>query len=102
MGSHKYIKNGVVIDDYLPVFNQVGQTKKGSLFIWLDWHHPKPDTLDGMLADPLKKKSQHIDVIYVAGAIPQLLCTVYSSEGMIFPPTLPGVTLPENFTLIKQ
>jgi hypothetical protein len=105
MGSHKYTKNGVVVEDRLTVFPTIGQPgqSKGSIFLWVDWNTPDPNKLDGSLSDAPKKKRQNFTLEYVTGTPAQLICHITGSgEGFVAAPALPGITLPVDFTLIKQ
>jgi hypothetical protein len=93
----------VVIEDHLAAFPLLGQTKKGSLLVWVNWLAPDPNNLKGNMVDTPKKQAQPFTLQYISGTPAQLICHIDGNgEGFVAAPGSPGITLPIDFTLIKQ
>jgi hypothetical protein len=102
MGCHKYVKNGLAIEDNLWKFNTIGQNLKGSLYGWSNRRVADTLTVYSTFRDVTKNKLELIDMIYIQGAIPQISWLLYNRTGIDRPGKLPGLTLPSVLTLTKQ
>jgi len=99
LGCHSFTMNGSVVESSMAIYNLVGPDKKGTLNMW-NTTDDGPDKITGSLKDLSKDKFEKLKLEYIAGNPAQLIWNLQPYEG----PTTksPGVTLPENITLIKQ
>lgn len=102
IGSHKYINNGVVVEDYLSEFVNISQTNLSSIFLWANMDGSEIDKISGDLKDIPKYKKALLNLDFIDGTTPKLSWFLQAPEGTIVYPTLGGVTLPRNLILIKQ
>jgi hypothetical protein len=100
MGCHKYVKNGVVIEDFLWKFNSIGQNTRGTIFGGGDYYDI--NKVETTFRDSAKHKMSKIDMKYINTPIPQISWLLYNYTSIIKPPVLPGNTLPSHLILTKQ
>lgn len=66
MGSHKYINNGVLVEDYLFEFGNVSANSRSSVFLWDNMDGSETDKLTGSVKDISKhKKPEHKAGIHI-------------------------------------
>ena len=108
MGSHCYIKNGIIIEDNLADFPSVGQNLKGSIYIWYHNSNNTPNNIYGQVKDPLNNKSERLYLEFLPAATPTLHWTLESLGGgnsyLIGTTPIKGIgwTLPADIILVKQ
>ena len=103
-GVHKYIQNGVVIENSLPIFDTItyshtdsntitGTGRRGSDTSWVKCY----------LTDITKKKELYLRLSYINNNPPQLKWETFDAiEVLIDDGHLPGFTMPRNIVLTKQ
>ncbi len=97
MGCHKYIKNGSLVENCLPDFPFIGQSKKGSIFIYIEPLAPNINKLTGTLVDSLKHKNQELNIEYrLNNKIEELVWNLTSPGDLLLPPAESGITLPSD------
>ncbi len=102
MGCHKYVKNGIVIEDNLWKFSSVGQNSKGSIFGWSNNIGSDTSTVYSTFRDSTKHKLELIDMVYIPGTAPQISWLLYNRTEIDVPQIIPGITLPSQLVLTKQ
>ena len=107
MGSHCYIKNGIMVESKLSEFPGIGQYSLSSIGLWYWADYNTPNKLTGQLKDPLKNKTDRLYLEYIAGTVPTLRLELSSLPGAVavypgHPAPPQGVTLPEDIILVKQ
>lgn len=102
VGSHKFIKNGVLVENYLPDFNNISQTFLSSIFLWALIDGSQTDEISGDLQDISKHTSGALKLTYVGSAVPSLIWHLKSKGDVIVEPVITGITLPGDIVLVKQ
>jgi hypothetical protein len=103
MGCHKYVKNGIILEDNISQFVNIGQNYKGSLYGWSDNMGSDTCSVYMTFKDVTKNKLELIDMKYVSGTIPQMTWLLYNRTTISgVPGRLPGLTLPSSLVLTKQ
>jgi hypothetical protein len=102
IGTHRYVKNGVVVEDNMNQFINLGQNYKGTLFGWSNKRVSDTLTVYCTFEDVTKHKLELIDMKYIPGVVPQMSWLLYNRTGIDRPGKLPGLTLPSVLTLTKQ
>ena len=100
MGTHKYVKSGIVIEDKNFLFPNIGQNLRGSIFGG-DINDDANKT-ELTIRDQIKYKKEILELTYVAAVTPQLIWNLYERGGYVGPPKIQGITLPTQLVLIKQ
>ncbi len=101
MGCYKYVKDGIVIEDDLSNFETIGQNKMSKIFVWSEMDGSEPTIVFGRLKDHLRHKTETLKLQYVTGVTPTLASDILNIGSFIVKPTLPGITLLTNITLVK-
>lgn len=110
MGVHTYVENGVIIENYIYDFPNIGQGNKGTIFVWGKMNNVNPDDVTGTLKDPLKYKQNYLSLKYLDGVTPQLIWHISNLRGPIVPKKVNGITviptntftLPQDIILVRQ
>jgi hypothetical protein len=103
MGCHKYVKNGIILEDNISQFVNIGQNYKGSLYGWSNKRVADTLTVYMTFKDVTKNKLELIDMKYVSGTIPQMTWLLYNRTTISgVPGRVPGLTLPSSLVLTKQ
>lgn len=67
MGSHKFINNGILIEDNSSLFPQVGQAVKGSLFVYANNWNTDVNKAFGTVSNPIQHSYQTIELNFQPG-----------------------------------
>jgi hypothetical protein len=102
IGSHKYIKDGIVVEDYLSQFPSIGQNNLSTIFLWGKMDGSEADKIAGNLKDANKHKQVKLLMVLIPGTTPTINCKITPKGDVIVDPMIEGTTLPEDFILIKQ
>lgn len=95
-GYHRYVKNGQVVENYIPFVNSVN---KYSILIYNN--HPTMARLDGNIKDLTLNYKRYIILKKVNPTTISVTLTSYEGWQRNSPPNN-SYTLPRHFTLIKQ
>jgi hypothetical protein len=103
VACHKYIKNGLTVEDNLSLYPILGQDEIGSVLLSLS----KPDRLRGLFKDSLLNKPENFRLTYDGSTtIPTLKWQLYvvgrTYRGGVDPVPDNNTTLPKNLILVKQ
>ena len=103
LGCHKYVHNGIVVEDNLSLYPDLTQIQKGSSMLSL----ATPNRIRGLFKDASLNKYENIRLTYndVLPA-PTLTWQLYNKESTYLSGVDPvpnnNTTLPKNLILIKQ
>ncbi|MDE5429496.1 DUF6705 family protein [Elizabethkingia meningoseptica] len=103
-GFHKYIRDGVIIEDSLPYINTAYKEKKSTLLGSSD--NANPNVLTGGITHLSKDKSVKYEIQYLDNDHIKII-KIYDYEGFRVnsPGTKPydtSISLPQNIVLVKQ
>jgi hypothetical protein len=107
-GCHRYVKNGVIVEDFLPQFDIMTQTIHGSLlFSYSANINPNPLMIRSLVKDNIFNKNEEVRLtLNPNGVVPTLtwelapIGTTYRPG--IDPTPTDDTTLPQDLILIKQ
>jgi hypothetical protein len=103
LGSHSYIKNGVIIENSLGDFEDIPINQKlRTVFIYLVTS-TDPNKFQGSLKDISKHKRIEMHIIYTPGSPPTISLRLTQPELTSLDPNFQyGITLPADIILTKQ
>ena len=103
LGTHKYVKNSVTIEDVLNKFDSIAYNYKNSSLM-LSWYQNMDTTrVKGSIKDLTKKKNNNFTLKYVPGTSPTLIWHLKTAEGTFIDPNFQyGLTMPKDIILSKQ
>ena len=103
LGTHKYVKNSVTIEDVLYKFDSIAYNYKNSSLM-LSWYQNMDTTrVKGSIKDLTKKKNNNLTLEYVPGTPPTLIWHLKTAEGTFIDPNFQyGLTMPKDLILTKQ
>jgi len=103
LGVHKYVKNGVVLDNSLDKFDSIAiKHKKSSIFLYQLTGSDTSD-ISGSITDLTKKKRNNLTLKYTPGSPPAIIWHLETAEGVFIDPNFQyGLTMPKDIILTKQ
>ena len=103
LGVHKYVQNGVTIQDVLYKFDSISYNYKNSSLM-LSWYQNMDTTkVKGAIKDLTKKKTNNLYLQYIDGTPPTLIWHLKTAEGTFIDPNFQyGLTMPKDLILTKQ
>lgn len=103
LGVHKYVKNGIVIDDALNKYDSMVLHYKKSTTLLYQNQGMDTSKVFGSVKDLTKKKTNNLYLQYHNGIPPTLSWRLETAEGTFLDPNFQsGLTMPKDIILIKQ
>lgn len=104
IGSHKYIKDGIVIEDFLDDFPNINTNVFSSIFLFTKFDGSIPFEVKGNIKDISKGKKQLLRLKYENISGVQVLTWLLESrdDSQTAPPSTPGITLPTDLILLRN
>jgi hypothetical protein len=102
MGSHIYVRNGVIIESSMSDYgNIVTDHKKTTIYVFNI--NTGPDNFEGQMKDLSKNKSVTVKLLFMPGNPSQLAMHLEPAERVATEPNFQyGLTLPQDIILTKQ
>ena len=103
MGVHKYVLNGVTIENSLNRFDSITLSYKKRTLLLYQNQGEDTSKIIGSLKDLTKKKLNNLILEYVAGTPPTIIWHLDTAEGTFIDPNFQyGLTMPKEIILTKQ
>lgn len=103
MGVHKYVKNGVIIEDALNRFDSIIINLKKRTVLLYQNQGDDTSKVIGSLKDLTKKKTNNLFLQFINGTPPTLVWHLETAEGAFIDPNFQyGLTMPKDIILTKQ
>lgn len=108
VGCHRYVKNGIVIEDYLPQFDTLTQNNPVSLLLSKSKNlNSNPLMVRSLVRDNALNKNEELRLTFSdSGPVPTLTWSLYpvgtTYRPGIDPTPTDDTTMPQNLVLIKQ
>jgi hypothetical protein len=102
LGSHAFIKDGIVIESSMSDFTSIPLDHKKNT-VYISNTELGPDNFEGRLSDLTKNKSVVLQLLFIPGNPAQVAWHIEPAEIASTDPNFQyGVTLPRDIILIKQ
>lgn len=103
LGVHKYIKNGLVLDDALNKYDSMILYYKKSTALLYQNQGTDTSKVFGSIKDLSKKKTNTLYLQFVDGMPPTIIWHLETTEGTFIDPSFQyGLTMPKDIILTKQ
>ncbi|MCX6319705.1 MAG: hypothetical protein NTW29_20670 [Bacteroidetes bacterium] len=103
LGVHKYIKNGLVLDDALNKYDSMVLYYKKSTVLLYQNQDTDTSKVFGSIKDLTKKKTNNLFLQYVNGTPPTIIWHLETAEGTFIDPNFQyGLTMPKDVILTRQ
>lgn len=104
IGSHKYIQNGQVVEDFLPEFHNITADVFSSIFLFANLDGSEQSIIKGNIKDISLGKKQKLKLELLTNLSIATLKWSLESRGDVItsPPSQLGITLPTDILLERQ